>query len=195
MLSRMSRTTLQMRLDSQRDRARKFAEVRRHAVRHHRKHRHAERLGGLGRDAFREDAVDREPQVAVLLGAAERQHGAVVVAAGIPRPASSSCRRCAPRVTPLSGQPTTYPQPRASQSRTEQLLNLQLSKREDPTELPAHERMREPADRAEWQAVTHFVVDRRAAPVDRSEAMTMYPLCVRACGVECPRTRAVDPIW
>ena len=43
------------------------------------KHRHAERLGGLGRDPFGEDAVDREPQVAVLLGAAERQHGAVVV--------------------------------------------------------------------------------------------------------------------
>ena len=45
----------------------------------HRKHRHAERLGGVGRHAFGQDAVDREPQVAVLLGAAERQHGAVVV--------------------------------------------------------------------------------------------------------------------
>ena len=69
----------QVRLDPQRDRAGELAEVRRDAVRHHRKHRHAERLGGVGRHAFGEDAVDREPQMAVLLGAAERQHRAVVV--------------------------------------------------------------------------------------------------------------------
>ena len=69
----------QVRLDPQRDRAGELAEVRRDAVRHHGKHRHAERLGGLGRDPFGEDAIDREPQVAVLLGAAERQYRAVVV--------------------------------------------------------------------------------------------------------------------
>ena len=75
----MSPHDAQVRLDAQRDRAGELAEVRRDAVRHHRKHRHAERLGGVGRDAFREDAIDREPQVAVLFRAAERQHGAVVV--------------------------------------------------------------------------------------------------------------------
>ena len=68
-----------MRLDSKRDRSRKLAEVRRDAVRHDRKYRNAERLGGLGGDALGEDAVHREPQMAVLLGAAERKHGAVVV--------------------------------------------------------------------------------------------------------------------
>jgi hypothetical protein len=69
----------QVRLDAQRDRAGELAEVRRDAVRHHRKHRHAERLGGVGRHTFGKDAIDREPQMAVLLRAAERQHRAVVV--------------------------------------------------------------------------------------------------------------------
>ena len=68
----------QVRLDAQRDRAGEGAEIRRDAVGDDRKHRNAERLGGVGRDALGQDAIDGEPQMAVLLGAAERQHRAVV---------------------------------------------------------------------------------------------------------------------
>ena len=78
--------------DAQRDRARERAEVGRDAVGDDREHRHAERLGGLGRHALGKDAVDREAQMACCSRAAERQHAAVVAAAGTPRPASSSCR-------------------------------------------------------------------------------------------------------
>jgi hypothetical protein len=69
----------QVRLDPERDRPREFAEVGRDAVRHHRKHRDAERFRGVGRHALGQDAVHRESQVAVLLGTAEGQDGAVIV--------------------------------------------------------------------------------------------------------------------
>ena len=79
MLSRMSRTTARCVSTRSEIDARELAEVRRDAVRHDREHRDAERLGGLGGDALGENAVDGEPEMAVLLGAAERKHGAVVV--------------------------------------------------------------------------------------------------------------------
>ena len=75
----MSRDHAQMGVDAERNRAREVAEVRRDAVGQHREHRHAERFGGFGRDALGQDAVDREAQIGMLLGAAERQHRAVVV--------------------------------------------------------------------------------------------------------------------
>jgi hypothetical protein len=54
-------------------------EVRRHPVRQRGQHGHAERLGGLDRDALGEDRVGGQRQVRVLLGRAERQHDPVVV--------------------------------------------------------------------------------------------------------------------
>ncbi len=70
----------QVRFDLERDRSGKLAEVRRDAVRHDREHRHAQRLGGVGSHTFGQDAVDGQSQMRVLLGAAERQHRAIVVA-------------------------------------------------------------------------------------------------------------------
>src|SRR5262249_15202219 len=69
----------QVRFHLERNRSGEFTKVRRHAVRQHRKHRHPERLSGFGRLAFGENAVDGEPKMGMLFGAAERQHGAVVV--------------------------------------------------------------------------------------------------------------------
>ena len=85
----------QVGLDPQRNRAGEFAEVRRDAVRHDREHRHAERLGGFGRDPLGKNAVDREPQVAVLLRAAERQHRAVVAPQVLLHLHPVHVRRCA----------------------------------------------------------------------------------------------------
>ena len=79
MLSRMSPHDIEVRLDAQRDRARILAEVRRHPIRDDGKHRDAERLGGVDGDTLREYAVHGEAEMAVLLRAAERQDGAVVV--------------------------------------------------------------------------------------------------------------------
>src|SRR5262249_5940828 len=45
---------------------------------HHGEDRHPQRLRGLDRDALGENAVGGEAQVGVLLGAAQREHGAVV---------------------------------------------------------------------------------------------------------------------
>ena len=66
------------RLDPQRNGSRKCAEAGRDAVAHRREHRDAERLGGFDRDTLGEDAVGGEAEVSVLLGAAERNHGAIV---------------------------------------------------------------------------------------------------------------------
>src|SRR6476620_5727976 len=63
---------------AQRNRSGEVAEVWRDAVRHHRKHRHAERLGCVHRNAFGQYTVDGQPQMTVLFRAAERQHGPVV---------------------------------------------------------------------------------------------------------------------
>ena len=68
----------EMRFDPERDGAGEFAEVRRDAVGEHGKDRNAERLGRVRGDPLGEDAVHGQPEVAVLLGAAEGQHGAVV---------------------------------------------------------------------------------------------------------------------
>ncbi len=79
MLSRMSRTTrrcVSTRSEIDPGNSRKYGVT---PYGDDREHRHAERLGGLDGDAFGQDAVDGEAEVAVLLGAAERQHGAVVV--------------------------------------------------------------------------------------------------------------------
>jgi hypothetical protein len=56
----------------------KGGEIRRQPVRERGQHRHAQRLGGLGRDPFGEDRVRRERDVGVLLGGPERQHDPVV---------------------------------------------------------------------------------------------------------------------
>ena len=79
MLSRMSRTTcrcVSTRSEIEPGNSRKYG-VTPYATTG--KHRNAERLGGFGGDALGKDAVDGEPEVAVLFGAAEREHGAVVV--------------------------------------------------------------------------------------------------------------------
>ena len=76
--SSTSRTNGEQRLDAQRDRAGIRHEGGRDAVRHRREHRHAERLGGLDRDALGQDRVGGQAQVRVLLGAADRQHRAIV---------------------------------------------------------------------------------------------------------------------
>src|SRR5262249_26973314 len=68
----------QVRLDAQGYRAGVGGEVRRDAVRDDREYRHAERFGGLDSHAFGEDAVDRQPEIRVLLRAPERQHRAIV---------------------------------------------------------------------------------------------------------------------
>jgi hypothetical protein len=52
-------------------------EARRQPVVHCREHGHAERFSRLGRHAIGEDVVGREAQVCMLLGAADRKHGAV----------------------------------------------------------------------------------------------------------------------
>jgi hypothetical protein len=69
----------QVGLDAEGDRAGKVAEVGGDAVGEHRKDRDAERLGGVERHTLRQDAVHGQAEVAVLLGAADGQHGAVVV--------------------------------------------------------------------------------------------------------------------
>ena len=55
-------------------------EVGGEAIGEDREHRHAERLRGFRRDALGQDGIDRKRELRVLLGAAQRQHGAVVVA-------------------------------------------------------------------------------------------------------------------
>ena len=108
----------EMRLDAQRDRARELAEVGRHAVRHDGKDRDAERFGRVDGDALGQDAVDREPQMAVLLGAAERAASA----------RSSLCRYSSTciqfmslmrtlTIAPVAGYRATYASP-ASGGRT-----------------------------------------------------------------------------
>ena len=62
----------QVGLDAQRHGAGELAEIRRHPVGEDRKDGDAERLGGICSDALGQDAVDRQAQIAVLLGAAER---------------------------------------------------------------------------------------------------------------------------
>src|SRR6185312_15617579 len=66
-------------LDAQRDRARELAKIGRDPVRHDGEYGNAERLGGFRGDALGEDAIDGEPQMAVLFGAAERENGPVIV--------------------------------------------------------------------------------------------------------------------
>ena len=66
-------------LDPQADGAGVAQEVGREAVGHDREHRHAEGLGGIERQLVAQDAVDREAEAGMLLGAAERQHAAVVL--------------------------------------------------------------------------------------------------------------------
>jgi hypothetical protein len=67
-----------VRLHPERYRSRELAEVRRDAVGQNGEHRDAERFGRFRGDLLGQDAVDGQPEVAVLLGAAERQHGAVI---------------------------------------------------------------------------------------------------------------------
>ncbi len=65
--------------DAQAEGAGEAAEVGRDAVGQHWEDRHAQRGGGLGRHLLGQDTVYAQAQVGVLLGAAQRQHGAVVV--------------------------------------------------------------------------------------------------------------------
>ncbi len=69
----------EMRLDFERNRSRELAEIRRDAVGQHREDQHAERLCSFYGDALGQNAVDREPQVGMLLGAPDGEHRAVVV--------------------------------------------------------------------------------------------------------------------
>jgi len=66
-------------LDPERDRTGKFAEVGSDAVGDDGEDRDAERLRGLRRHPLWKNAIDSQSQMAVLFGAAQRQHGAVVV--------------------------------------------------------------------------------------------------------------------
>ena len=63
-----------------RDRTRELPEVGSDAVRHDGEDGDPQWLGGIGGDPLGQDAVDGQAQVAVLLGAAERQHGTIVAA-------------------------------------------------------------------------------------------------------------------
>ena len=65
-------------LDPQADGAGIGQEIRREAVGHRREDRNAERLRGIERHLVAQDAVDREAEAGVLLGAAERQDRAIV---------------------------------------------------------------------------------------------------------------------
>ena len=69
----------QMGFHAQRNGTGELAEIGRYAIRQHGEHGNTERLGGIHGDALRQDAIDGEPQIAVLFGAAQWQHGTVVV--------------------------------------------------------------------------------------------------------------------
>ncbi len=68
----------EVRLHPQRDGSRKLAEVRRDAVGQDGEDRDAEGFGRLGGDPLGENAVDRQAEVAVLLGAARAATRAVI---------------------------------------------------------------------------------------------------------------------
>ena len=67
-----------VRLDAQRRAAGVRREVRRQAERERRQHEHAQRIRCLDRDPLRQDPVDAEREVAVLLDRAEREHEPIV---------------------------------------------------------------------------------------------------------------------
>ena len=70
----------QQRLNAQADAAGEGGEVGGEAEGHRRIDRHAERLRRLHRYPLREDRVHAERELRMLLGAAKRQHAAVVAA-------------------------------------------------------------------------------------------------------------------
>ena len=67
-----------VRLDAQRRTARVRGEVRREPVRQRGRDEHAQRLGRLLGNALREDAVDAEREIRMLLDRPERYHEPVV---------------------------------------------------------------------------------------------------------------------